>query len=161
MTVPATPTAMEQKVMKGIEENMLKLQEQDRCAAPSSEVKHKTSNGIASWFGLKKSKLPALSRRAAKDDKKEWRINIPSVGGPRKEGVEGLNISTLMEKAEGLRRALEEERAYVERSGRGHSCEVVLDQSQGQLAVMYRGGGGGGVGGGSRSDNFMQQLLNR
>lgn len=162
VTVPATPTAMEQKVMKGIEENMLKLQEQDRGAAPGSEVKHKTSNGIASWFGLKKSKLPALSRRAAKDDKKEWRINIPSVGGPRKEGVEGLNISTLMEKAEGLRRALEEERAYVERSGRGHSCEVVLDQSQGQLAVMYRGGGGGGgVGGGSRSDNFMQQLLNR
>lgn len=158
----ATPTAMEQKVMKGIEENMLKLQEQDRGAAPASEVKHKTSNGIASWFGLKKSKLPALNRRAAKDDKKEWKINIPSVGGARKEGVEGLNISTLMEKAEGLRRALEEERAYVERSGRGHSCEVVLDQSQGQLAVMYRGGGGGsGVGGGSRSDNFMQQLLNR
>lgn len=69
-----------------------------------------------------------------------------------KEGVEGLNISTLMEKAEGLRRALEEERAYVERSGRGHSCEVVMDPAQGQLAVMYRG---------ARSDNFMQQLLNR
>lgn len=75
-------------------------------------------------------------------------------------GVESLNISMLMEKAEGLRRALEEERAYMngvegvgmDRSGRGHSCEVVMDQSQGQLAVMYRG---------ARSDNFMQQLLNR
>ncbi|KAI3357807.1 hypothetical protein L3Q82_016200 [Scortum barcoo] len=105
----------------------------------------------------------ALSRKAdaakAKDEKKEWKINIPSVGRDSvkmatrcKEGVEGLNISTLMEKAEGLRRALEEERAYVERSGRGHSCEVVMDQAQGQLAVMYRG---------ARSDNFMQQLLNR
>ncbi|KAM8831014.1 nck-associated protein 5-like isoform 1-T2 [Synchiropus picturatus] len=162
---PATSphSAIEQKVMKGIEENMLKLQEQDR-GAQSSEVKHKASNGIASWFGLKKSKLPALSRKTdatkGKEEKKEWKINIPSVGRDSakvaarcREGVEGLNISTLMEKAEGLRRALEEERAYVERSGRGHSCEVVLDQTQGQLAVMYRG---------AHSDNnFMQQLLNR
>lgn len=160
--VPSPQSAIEQKVMKGIEENVLKLQEQDR-GGQGSEAKQKTSNGIASWFGLKKSKLPALSRKAdatkAKDEKKEWKINIPSVGRDSvkmatrcKEGVEGLNISTLMEKAEGLRRALEEERAYVERSGRGHSCEVVMDQAQGQLAVMYRG---------VRSDNFMQQLLNR
>lgn len=160
--VPSPQSAIEQKVMKGIEENMLKLQEQDR-GGQGAEVKQKASNGIASWFGLKKSKLPALSRKAdatkAKDEKKEWKINIPSVGRDSvkmatrcKEGVEGLNISTLMEKAEGLRRALEEERAYVERSGRGHSCEVVMDQAQGQLAVMYRG---------VRSDNFMQQLLNR
>ncbi|KAM3617543.1 uncharacterized protein V6R79_007848 [Siganus canaliculatus] len=160
---PSPQSAIEQKVMKGIEENVLKLQEQDR-GGQSGEVKQKASNGIASWFGLKKSKLPALSRKAdaakAKDqEKKEWKINIPSVGRDSvkmasrcKEGVEGLNISTLMEKAEGLRRALEEERAYVERSGRGHSCEVVMDQAQGQLAVMYRG---------ARSDNFMQQLLNR
>ncbi|KAM6976965.1 nck-associated protein 5-like [Aplochiton taeniatus] len=150
-------SAIEQKVMKGIEENMLKLQEQDR-GAPPPEVKHKASNGIASWFGLKKSKLPALSRKTEGSKAKEWKINIPSVGKDSKvaarckEGVEGLNISTLMEKAEGLRRALEEERAYVERAGRGHSCEVVMDPTQGQLAVMYRGG---------RSDNFMQQLLNR
>ncbi|XP_062314753.1 nck-associated protein 5-like isoform X2 [Osmerus eperlanus] len=159
--VPSPQSAIEQKVMKGIEENMLKLQEQDRGAQPP-EVKQKASNGIASWFALKKSKLPALSRKPegpkAKEEKREWKINIPSVGKDSRaatrcrEGVEGLNISTLMEKAEGLRRALEEERAYVERSGRGHSCEVVMDQAQGQLAVMYRGG---------RSDNFMQQLLNR
>lgn len=156
--VPVLHSAIEQKVMKGIEENMLK----DR-GGQVPEVKQKASNGIASWFGLKKSKLPALSRKTdatkAKDEKREWKINIPSVGKDSvkmatrcKEGVEGLNISTLMEKAEGLRRALEEERAYVERSGRGHSCEVVMDQAQGQLAVMYRG---------ARSDNFMQQLLNR
>ncbi|XP_056128760.1 nck-associated protein 5-like [Lampris incognitus] len=160
--VPSPQSAIEQKVMKGIEENVLKLQEQDR-GGQGAEVKQKASNGIASWFGLKKSKLPALSRKTdttkTKDEKKEWKINIPSVGKDSvkmatrcKEGVEGLNISTLMEKAEGLRRALEEERAYVERSGRGHSCEVVMDQAQGQLAVMYRG---------ARSDNFMQQLLNR
>uniref|UniRef100_A0A3P8Q4T5 Nck-associated protein 5 C-terminal domain-containing protein n=1 Tax=Astatotilapia calliptera TaxID=8154 RepID=A0A3P8Q4T5_ASTCA len=161
LPVPTLQSAIEQKVMKGIEENVLKLQEQDR-GGQGGEVKQKASNGIASWFGLKKSKLPALSRKTdgtkAKEEKKEWKINIPSVGRDSvkmasrcKEGVEGLNISTLMEKAEGLRRALEEERAYVERSGRGHSCEVVMDQAQGQLAVMYRG---------ARSDNFMQQLCN-
>ncbi|XP_077472383.1 nck-associated protein 5-like isoform X2 [Stigmatopora argus] len=175
-----TPTdpqsAIEQKVMKGIEENMLKLQggaspivaaaAAVAASAGGGEAKHKASNGIAGWFGRKKSKLPALSRKA-KDERRDWRIHIPAVGkeAPLKmaagEGVEGLTISTLMEKAEGLRRALEEERAYVERSGRGHSCRVVVDRAQGQLAVMYRGGGGGGGGGGGRSDNFMQQLLNR
>ncbi|KAJ8016989.1 hypothetical protein DPEC_G00013110 [Dallia pectoralis] len=167
---PGPTSAIEEKVMKGIEENMLKLAEQDRGQV--TEVKQKASNGIASWFGLKKSKLPALSRKPdtsskIKEEKKggDWRLNIPSkMAGSKSKGdgvgVESLNISLLMEKAEGLRRALEEERAYVngvggggmDRSGKGHSCEVVMDQSQGQLAVMYRG---------ARSDNFMQQLLNR
>ncbi|KAF3860854.1 hypothetical protein F7725_001109 [Dissostichus mawsoni] len=93
--------------MKGIEENMLKLQVQDRGPQPT-EVKQKASNGIASWFGLKKSKLPALRKTDATkvNEKREWKINIPSVGRDPvkvasrcKEGVEGLNISTLMEKA--------------------------------------------------------------
>uniref|UniRef100_A0A8C9VNK6 NCK-associated protein 5-like n=1 Tax=Scleropages formosus TaxID=113540 RepID=A0A8C9VNK6_SCLFO len=150
--VPGPRSAIEQKVMKGIEENVLKLQEQDRGQA--AEVKQKASNGIASWFGLRKSKLPALSRKPetskAKDDKKEWKLNMSSVGkdpkcdAKKKLEVESLNISKLMEKAEDLRRALEEERAFVngvalDRPGRGHSCEVVMDQAQGQLSVMYRG----------------------
>lgn len=161
-------SAIEQKVMRGIEENVLKLQEQDRSQAV--ETKQKTSNGIASWFGLKKSKLPALSR---KPEMSKLRLNMSSSSssvssaankdskaGPRKV-VESLNISKLMEKAEDLRKALEEERAYVngvgvgmplDRTGRGHSCEVVMDPTQGQLSLMYRG---------VTADNFMQQLLNR
>uniref|UniRef100_A0A3B4DHS3 Nck-associated protein 5 C-terminal domain-containing protein n=1 Tax=Pygocentrus nattereri TaxID=42514 RepID=A0A3B4DHS3_PYGNA len=159
---PAPQSAIEQKVMRGIEENMLKLQEQDRGQA--AETKQKTSNGIASWFGLKKSKLPALNR---KPEMSKLKINVSSSsgakdasgakGGPRKV-VESLNISKLMEKAEDLRKALEEERAYVnrvgialDRPGRGHSCEVVMDQAQGQLSLMYRG---------VTADSFMQQLLN-
>ncbi|XP_066564264.1 nck-associated protein 5-like isoform X2 [Amia ocellicauda] len=163
--VPSAQSAIEQKVMKGIEENMLKLQEQDRGLG--AEVKQKASNGIASWFGLKKSKLPALNRKPdmvkLKEDKKEWKLNMSSMGKDPKTAtkkkleVESLNISKLMEKAEDLRRALEEERAYVngvalDRPSRGHSCEVVMDQSQSQLSVMYRE---------VASDNFMQQLLNR
>ncbi|XP_048856108.1 nck-associated protein 5-like [Brienomyrus brachyistius] len=156
--VSAPQSAIEQKVMKGIEENMLKLQEQDRGHA--AEVKQKASNGIASWFGLKKSKLPALSR---KPEASKLKIGTPSAGkeaktaAKKKLEAESLNISKLMEKAEDLRRALEEERVYMngvalDRPGRGHSCEVVMDQCQGQLSVMYRG---------VSSDNFMQQLLNR
>ncbi|KAI4876015.1 hypothetical protein NFI96_019279 [Prochilodus magdalenae] len=163
-SAPSPQSSIEQKVMKGIEENMLKLQEQDKGQV--SEVKQKASNGIANWFGLRKSKLPALSRKPetpkGKDDKKEWKLNISSVGkdakaSAKKPESESLNISMLMEKAEGLHKALEEERAYVngvalDRQGKGHSCEVVMDQAQGQLSVMYRG---------VPSDNFMQQLLNR
>ncbi|XP_062323237.1 nck-associated protein 5-like isoform X1 [Osmerus eperlanus] len=162
-SAPATQqSAIEQKVMRGIEENMMKLQEQDRCQV--TETKQKASNGIASWFGLRKSKLPALSRKPEMS-KQKTNMSPPSATateskdgkGPRKV-VESLNISKLMEKAEDLRKALEEERAYVngvsvamERAGRGHSCEVVMDQAQGQVSLMYRG---------VTADNFMQQLLN-
>ncbi|XP_066527366.1 nck-associated protein 5-like isoform X2 [Hoplias malabaricus] len=163
-STPSPQSSIEQKVMKGIEENMLKLQEQDKGQVV--EVKQKASNGIANWFGLRKSKLPALSRKPetskGKDDKKEWKLNISSMGkdskgSAKKPESESLNISMLMEKAEGLHKALEEERAYVngvalDRQGKGHSCEVVMDQAQGQLSVMYRG---------VPSDTFMQQLLNR
>ncbi|XP_026867755.2 nck-associated protein 5-like [Electrophorus electricus] len=163
-SAPSPQSSIEQKVMKGIEENMLKLQEQDKGQV--TEVKQKASSGIANWFGLRKSKLPALSRKPetskGKDDKREWKLNISSVGKDtkvpaKKPESESLNISMLMEKAEGLHKALEEERAYVngvalDRQGKGHSCEVVMDQVQGQLSVMYRG---------VPSDNFMQQLLNR
>ncbi|XP_077074291.1 nck-associated protein 5-like isoform X3 [Siphateles boraxobius] len=163
-SAPSPQSSIEQKVMKGIEENMLKLQEQDK--GQMVEVKQKASNGIANWFGLRKSKLPALNRKPetskVKDDKREWKLNISSVGkdskgAAKKPESESLNISMLIEKAEGLHKALEEERAYVngvalDRQGKGHSCEVVMDQAQGQLSVMYRG---------VPSDNFMQQLLNR
>ncbi|XP_062871269.1 nck-associated protein 5-like [Trichomycterus rosablanca] len=163
-SIPSPQSAIEQKVMKGIAENMLKLQEQDKSQVP--EVKQKASSGIANWFGLRKSKLPALNRKPeaskSKEDKKEWKLNISSMGKDskvptKKPESESLNISMLMEKAEGLHKALEEERAYVngvalDRQGKGHSCEVVMDQAQGQLSVMYRG---------VPSDNFMQQLLNR
>ncbi|KAM9445397.1 nck-associated protein 5-like isoform 1-T3 [Clarias gariepinus] len=163
-SAPSPQSSIEQKVMKGIEENMLKLQEQDKSQVP--EVKQKASSGIANWFGLRKSKLPALNRKPeaskGKDDKKEWKLNISSGGkdskvATKKPETESLNISMLMEKAEGLHKALEEERAYVngvamDRQGKGHSCEVVMDQAQGQMSLMYRG---------VPSDSFMQQLLNR
>uniref|UniRef100_A0A0D9R163 NCK associated protein 5 like n=1 Tax=Chlorocebus sabaeus TaxID=60711 RepID=A0A0D9R163_CHLSB len=155
----APHSAIEEKVMKGIEENVLRLQGQER--APGAEVKHRNTSSIASWFGLKKSKLPALNRRTEATKSKEG----AGGGSPlrrevkmesRKLEAESLNISKLMAKAEDLRRALEEEKAYLSSRARPRpggpapGPSTGLGQVQGQLAGMYQG-----------ADTFMQQLLNR
>lgn len=155
---PVPHSAIEEKVMKGIEENVLRLQGQER--APGSEAKHRNTSSIASWFGLKKSKLPALNRRTEAAKNKEG----AGGGSPlrkevkteaRKLEAESLNISKLMAKAEDLRRALEEEKAYLSRArprpgGPATVPSPSVGQPQGQLAGMYQG-----------ADTFMQQLLNR
>lgn len=70
----STITTIEEKVMLGIEENLHKSQEQER----TSEVKQKSGSSLASWFGFRKSKLPAPSKKAdppkGKDDKREQKI---------------------------------------------------------------------------------------
>uniref|UniRef100_H3BI44 NCK associated protein 5 like n=1 Tax=Latimeria chalumnae TaxID=7897 RepID=H3BI44_LATCH len=159
VSAPINQSAIEEKVMKGIEANMLKLQGQDRVHVV--EVKQKTSSGIAGWFGRKKSKLPALSRKPetskGKEDKREWKVTSSPVTKEVKQAakkleVESLNISMLMEKAEDLRRALEEEKAYINEKSRLHPCDVLVEQTQNELKVMYQE---------MTTDNFMQQLLNR
>ncbi|XP_070813790.1 nck-associated protein 5-like isoform X2 [Chaetodon trifascialis] len=74
-----SPTActIEEKVMMGIEENIQKCQEQEKVAA--NEAKQKTGPSLANWFGLRKSKLPALSGKKAdspkgKEEKRELKI---------------------------------------------------------------------------------------
>ncbi|XP_075407834.1 nck-associated protein 5-like isoform X1 [Tenrec ecaudatus] len=150
---PAPHSAIEEKVMKGIEENVLRLQGQGQ--APTAEAKHRNTSSIASWFGLKKSKLPALNRRTEAAKGKE---GASGGGSPlrkeakmeaRKLEAESLNISKLMAKAEDLRRALEEEKAYLSSRARPRPGGPG-PQVQGQLAGMYQG-----------ADTFMQQLLNR
>uniref|UniRef100_A0A3P8T628 NCK associated protein 5 n=1 Tax=Amphiprion percula TaxID=161767 RepID=A0A3P8T628_AMPPE len=75
----ASPTGctIEEKVMMGIEENFQKCQEQEKVAA--TEAKQKTGPSLANWFGLRRSKLPALSGKKAdtpkgKEEKKELKI---------------------------------------------------------------------------------------
>ncbi|XP_043939741.1 nck-associated protein 5-like isoform X2 [Protopterus annectens] len=156
-------SAIEEKVMKGIEENVLRLQVQDK--GHTAEVKVKTSSGIASWFGLKKSKLPALNKRSefskGKDDKKEYNIcNSPSSKevkmAAKKLEMESFNISKLMEKAEDLSKALQEEKAYMNglalQKQRTHHSDVIMEQTQNELQVTYSE---------VTTERFMQQLLNR
>ncbi|XP_018102844.1 nck-associated protein 5-like isoform X2 [Xenopus laevis] len=148
LPLSALHSAIEEKVMKGIKENMLRLQEQHRTPPP--DPKQRNSSGIASWFGLKKSKLPALSRRPEPARPKEDKRERTTGGLPRSKEVKGesLNISMLMEKAEDLRKALQEERAYVN----GISIDKTrlaasLEPTQNPRPLT--------------ADNFMQQLLNR
>ncbi|XP_018423128.1 PREDICTED: nck-associated protein 5-like [Nanorana parkeri] len=148
LPLSALHSAIEEKVMKGIKENMLRLQEQHR--SPSSDPKQRNSSGIASWFGLKKSKLPALSRRPEAGRVKEEKRDRAAGGSPRTRDVKGesLNISMLMEKAEDLRKALQEERAYINGLSLDKNRTLVpVDQAQNQRSLT--------------ADNFMQQLLNR
>lgn len=137
------PASIEEKVMKGIEENVLR---RHKGGPAAGESKQKNSIGLASWFGLRKSKLPALSRRPEAAKAKE------SKGVSRKLESESLNISKLMEKAEDLRKALEEEKAYIHGLAldkpRSHPC----DAGHSQLTLMYQE---------VTAENFMQQLLNR
>lgn len=75
-TSPAACT-IEEKVMMGIEENLQKCQEQEKVAA--SEAKQKTGPSLANWFGLRRSKLPALNGKKTdspkgKEEKKELKI---------------------------------------------------------------------------------------
>ncbi|XP_044044553.1 nck-associated protein 5-like isoform X3 [Siniperca chuatsi] len=75
--ISPTVCTIEEKVMMGIEENVQKCQEQEKVTA--NETKQKTGPSLANWFGLRKSKLPALSGKKAdshkgKEEKKELKI---------------------------------------------------------------------------------------
>ncbi|XP_041118165.1 nck-associated protein 5-like isoform X2 [Polyodon spathula] len=68
---------IEEKVMMGIQENMQKGQGKEKSQV--TETKLKTGSSLASWFGFRKSKLPALSNKKAetykaKEEKKEVKI---------------------------------------------------------------------------------------
>lgn len=111
--INTTACTIEEKVMMGIKENVQKCQEQEKIAA--SESKQKTGPSLANWFGLRKSKLPALSGKKAdstkaKDEKKE--LKVTSVLGGKSEkkkerkksenqqmdGQEGQNLSEMNNK---------------------------------------------------------------
>ncbi|KAM6893709.1 nck-associated protein 5-like isoform 2-T2 [Xenentodon cancila] len=105
-----TVRTIEEKVMMGIEENLQKCQEQEKVAA--SEAKQKTGPSLANWFGLRKSKLPALSGKKAdspkgKEEKKELKIGSVLGGKPmksdkkkekKKESQEVQNLSEMNNK---------------------------------------------------------------
>ncbi|XP_041834861.1 nck-associated protein 5-like isoform X2 [Melanotaenia boesemani] len=105
-----TVCTIEEKVMMGIEENLQKCQEQEKVAA--SEAKQRTGPSLANWFGLRKSKLPALSGKKGdspkgKEEKKELRIGSV-LGGKqmksdkkkdkKKESQEVQNLSEMNNK---------------------------------------------------------------
>ncbi|NXV20620.1 NCK5L protein, partial [Cepphus grylle] len=148
-------SAIEEKVMKGIEENVLRLQGQER--APAGEAKGKAAGGLASWFGLRRSKLPALSRRGDGGRGREWAGTPAPLRrevklAARKLEAESLNISKLMEKAEDLRKALREEHAFLQGLALEKGRPRGPPRGPGHLPVMYQE---------VTAETFMQQLLDR
>ncbi|NXN33594.1 NCK5L protein, partial [Nycticryphes semicollaris] len=141
--------------MKGIEENVLRLQGQER--APAGEAKGKAAGGLASWFGLRRSKLPALSRRGDGGRGREWAGTPAPLRrevklAARKLEAESLNISKLMEKAEDLRKALREEHAFLQGLALEKGRPRGTPRGPGHLPVMYQE---------VTAETFMQQLLDR
>lgn len=70
--------SIEEKVMLGIEENVQKTQDnQEKMALSETRTRTKTTSSLANWFGLRRSKLPALGGKKvneasrAKEDKEE------------------------------------------------------------------------------------------
>ncbi|NXG42344.1 NCK5L protein, partial [Psilopogon haemacephalus] len=140
--------------MKGIEENVLRLQGQER--APPGEAKGQAA-GLASWFGLRRSKLPALSRRGEGGRGREWAGTPAPLRrevklAARKLEAESLNISKLMEKAEDLRKALREEQAFLQGLALDKGRPRGPPRGPGHLPVMYQE---------VTAETFMQQLLDR
>lgn len=81
--------SIEEKVMLGIEENVQKTQEnQEKMALGEvrTRTRTKTTSSLANWFGLRRSKLPALGGKKAtevsrsKEDKEEKKMS-PTDGG--------------------------------------------------------------------------------
>ncbi|NXX76977.1 NCK5L protein, partial [Urocolius indicus] len=141
--------------MKGIEENVLRLQGQER--APAGDAKGKAAGGLASWFGLRRSKLPALSRRGDGGRGREWAGTPAPLRrevklAARKLEAESLNISKLMEKAEDLRKALREEHAFLQGLALEKGRPRGPPRGPAALPVMYQE---------VTAETFMQQLLDR
>nr|XP_009476742.1 PREDICTED: nck-associated protein 5 [Pelecanus crispus] len=82
LSSPALQPTIEEKVMLCIQENVQKGQGQTK--SPTAETKQKTGPSIASWFGFRKSKLPALSSR---------KIDVPKTKVEKKDAkVSGFGI---------------------------------------------------------------------
>ncbi|KFV12685.1 Nck-associated protein 5, partial [Pterocles gutturalis] len=82
LSSPALQPTIEEKVMLCIQENVQKGQGQAK--PPTAETKQKTGPSIASWFGFRKSKLPALSSR---------KTDVPKTKGEKKDAkVSGFGI---------------------------------------------------------------------
>ncbi|XP_036396626.1 nck-associated protein 5-like [Megalops cyprinoides] len=152
---PASPSActIEEKVMMGIQENVQRGQGQDRAQA--SEAKQKTAPSLANWFGLRKSKLPALGGKKTdapkgKEEKKE--LKIGSVLGGKQ-----LKPDKKKEKKKNeMQRKDSQEQATTEGCDKLGSimdhCNVQVGQLTNQIqhSTSYIG-----------KDGFMKELLNR
>ncbi|XP_074857877.1 nck-associated protein 5 isoform X2 [Carettochelys insculpta] len=152
---------IEEKVMLCIQENVQKGQGQNK--SPTSEMKQKTGPSIASWFGFRKSRLPALNSR---------KIDVPKAKVEKKEakgsGFGNKQIKSEKKKDKKKTDHCEQENEFSKKTENGDILDGDLKgkkntkasqdipgqircyQKSGSSIVTYSG-----------KDSFMKELLNR
>ncbi|KFP18000.1 Nck-associated protein 5, partial [Egretta garzetta] len=161
LSSPALQPTIEEKVMLCIQENVQKGQGQTK--SPTAETKQKTGPSIASWFGFRKSKLPALSSRKADVPKTKVEKKDAKVSG---FGIKQAKLERRKEKKKTEHHCeIENEinrktdngdiladvmESKIMKPSQGTPGETECEQVKGSTTATY-----------SPKDSFMKELLNR
>ncbi|XP_055668047.1 nck-associated protein 5 isoform X1 [Falco peregrinus] len=161
LSSPALQPTIEEKVMLCIQENVQKGQGQTK--SPTVETKQKTGPSIASWFGFRKSKLPALSSRKADVPKTKVEKKDVKVSG---FGIKQAKLERRKEKKKTEQHCeIENEinrktdnsdiladvmESKITKPSQDMPGEIECEQVKGSATATY-----------SPKDSFMKELLNR
>ncbi|NXW51362.1 NCKP5 protein, partial [Nyctiprogne leucopyga] len=161
LSSPALQPTIEEKVMLCIQENVQKGQGQSK--SPTVETKQKTGPSIASWFGFRKSKLPALSSRKTDVPKTKVEKKDTKVSG---FGIKQAKVERRKEKKKTEQRCeIENEinrktdngdiladvmESKIMKPSQDTPGEIECEQVKGSTTAAY-----------SPKDSFMKELLNR
>ncbi|XP_074973873.1 nck-associated protein 5 isoform X5 [Caretta caretta] len=153
---------IEEKVMLCIQENVQKGQGQNK--PPTAEMKQKTGPSIASWFGFRKSKLPALNGR---------KTDVPKTKVEKKE-AKGSGFGNKQAKSEKKKdkkktdQHHEAENEFNKKTENGDILDDVLKGKKNTRASQdipgqircYQNSGSSSITY-SAKESFMKELLNR
>lgn len=158
---PALQPTIEEKVMLCIQENVQKGQEQNK--SPTVETKQKTGPSIASWFGFRKSKLPALSSRKPDVPKTKVEKKEPRVSGfgikqsklerrkEKKQTEQHCEVENEINRKTDSSDFLDDAMEFkILKPSRNTSGKIGCEQLRGSSIATY-----------SSKDSFMKELLNR
>uniref|UniRef100_A0A8C5JX30 NCK associated protein 5 n=1 Tax=Junco hyemalis TaxID=40217 RepID=A0A8C5JX30_JUNHY len=159
LSSPSLQPTIEEKVMLCIQENVQKGQGQTK--SPTVEAKQKTGPSIASWFGFRKSKLPALSSRKTdvpktKVEKKDTKVSGFGIKQAKlerrkekKKTEQHCEIENQINRKADNGDILAMESRIVKPS-QDSPGEIECEQVRGSTTAAY-----------SPKDSFMRELLNR
>ncbi|XP_064370699.1 nck-associated protein 5 isoform X1 [Dromaius novaehollandiae] len=160
LSSPALQPTIEEKVMLCIQENVQKGQGQSK--SPTAEAKQKTGPSLASWFGFRKSKLPALSSR---------KTDVPKTKVEKKEAkVSGFGIKQArLEKKKEKKKTeqhCEMDNEVNRKAGNSDSLDVLKSRNLKASPDLPGQPGceqakGSTLATCSPKDSFMKELLNR
>ncbi|NWW38401.1 NCKP5 protein, partial [Panurus biarmicus] len=159
LSSPSLQPTIEEKVMLCIQENVQKGQGQTK--SPTVETKQKAGPSIASWFGFRKSKLPALSSRKTDVPKTKVEKKDAKVSG---FGIKQAKLERRKEKKK-TEQHCEIENEINRKTDNGDILsmeskimkpspdppgEIECEQVRGSTTAAY-----------PQKDSFMRELLNR